>query len=61
MRFPGTFDHADECRLGTQPKGIGDAMRFPGTFDHADECRLGTQPKGIGAPSRRWREGGFEI
>ncbi len=36
------------CRLGTQPKGIGDGWGRGGGLDVFARCRLGTQPKGIG-------------
>ena len=41
-------DYFPACRLGTQPKGIGDVevMETGGEVDMV--CRLGTQPKGIG-------------
>ncbi len=44
------------CRLGTQPKGIGDSTSCCLIARVLMGCRLGTQPKGIGdiPPTRRF-------
>ncbi len=39
---------APKCRLGTQPKGIGDPSTLGTVSLTMTGCRLGTQPKGIG-------------
>ncbi len=48
MHSSGKFAGLHGCRLGTQPKGIGDEPGAQVAVGAELLCRLGTQPKGIG-------------